>query len=92
MELENDMSVEDFKKYCNEKDVNITAKWNYESFKMICQKCKSQNVKVVDDLEFHEGSGCPTCGFDAYTTGKIIIKCLDCGNGMQVLSSEDLSC
>ena len=35
------------------------------------------NVKNVDNREYHEGSGCPTCGYESYTTGRIIIKCLN---------------
>ena len=89
--LKDNMSLKDFKKYCAEKDTNITSKWNYESFKIVCQKCKSEDVVIVDDLKYNGGSNCPTCGFDGYNTGKIIIKCISCGNGMQIVDSEDLN-
>jgi DNA-directed RNA polymerase subunit RPC12/RpoP len=85
------MNIEEFKKYAEKNDDNLVTKWNYNKFKFICQKCKSKNVKVVSDLTHHEGDDCPTCGYDSYNTGKIIIKCLNCGQGMQVLNVEDLS-
>ncbi len=84
------MDNNEFKKYCEEHDDNLVTKWDYNKFKIICNKCNSKNVKIVDDLEHHEGSGCPTCGFDSYNTGIIIIKCLNCGSAMQVLDAGSL--
>ena len=84
------MDNEEFKKYCEEHDDNLVTKWDYKKFKIKCEKCNSLNVKIVDDLEHHEGSSCETCGFNSYNTGKIIIKCLDCGSAMQVLNTSDL--
>ena len=91
IELKDGMSLKDFKTYCEKADCNLVTKWNYKKFSILCKECGSYNVQVVDDLEYHEGSSCPTCGFDSYTTGKIIIKCLNCGTGMQVLDSEKLN-
>ncbi len=84
------MDKEEFKKYCEENDDNLVTKWDYKKFKIRCEKCKSLKVKVVDNLEYHGGSDCPTCGYDSFTTGKIIIKCLECGSAMQVLDADEM--
>ena len=84
------MDNKEFKKYCEDTDDNLKTKWDYEKFPILCGKCKSKKVKLVDDLVFTEGSSCPTCGFSSFTRGKIIVKCLDCGNAMQVLDAEEL--
>jgi Zn finger protein HypA/HybF involved in hydrogenase expression len=86
-----DMNLEDFKKYCEEHDDNLMSEWNYNKFKIQCQKCNSFNVKIVDDLEHHEGHGCPTCGYESYNSGRLIVKCISCGSAIQILSTEDLS-
>lgn len=88
IELKNGMSLEDFRKYCAAHDKNVSTTWDYEKFRIRCLYCGSEDVRMVDDLEYHEGSGCPTCGFDSYITGVIIIKCLLCGTGMQVVKDD----
>lgn len=35
-----------------------------------CTSCGSKNL----DFEYHEGSSCPSCGYDSY----VEITCLDC--------------
>ena len=84
------MTLDEFKKYCEKEDCNLVTKWDYTQFKIVCVKCRSNNCKIVDNIEYNEGSGCPTCGYDSYTHGNIIVKCVDCGNGMQVLDCEEL--
>ncbi len=84
------MDKEEFKKYCEENDDNLVTKWDYKKFKIKCLKCNSENVKAVDNIELHEGSSCPTCGYESYNTGKIVIKCLDCGSAMQVLDIQEI--
>ena len=85
------MNIEEFKKYCEKFDDNIKTKWDYDKFEMKCKKCKSKDVIIVDNFEYDEGSGCPTCGYDSYTSGKMIVKCLDCGSAMQVLKASDIT-
>lgn len=85
------MNMKEFKKYCEEHDDNLVTKWDYDKFEIRCVKCNSTNVKIVDNVEYNEGASCPTCGYDSYTSGRIIIKCFNCGGGMQVLNMEDLT-
>ena len=83
------MNKEEFKKYCEEHDDNLVTKWDYNKFTIICNEC-GKGCKVIDNLEYDGGSSCPTCGYDASVSGKIIVKCLNCGSAMQVLDAEEL--
>ena len=91
IELKENMTIVGFKKYAEKHDTNLVTKWDYNSFKIQCQKCNSFNVRIVDDIVHNFGSDCPTCGYDSSTRGLIIIKCIDCGNGMQILDMIEVT-
>jgi len=86
-EMEN-MTLEEFKIFCEDNSDNLKKSWDFNLFGIVCKKCKSNNVVHVDTREFNAGSSCPTCGYDSYTTGIIIIKCLNCGNALQILNPD----
>jgi hypothetical protein len=51
------------------------TKWQFDLFKIVCNKCLSDKVEFNSDMEL-------SCGYyDDYSVeGKIIVKCHSCGN------------
>ena len=85
IKMEEKMSIEDFKKICEDEDYNIVDKWDKEHFKVICSKCKSEDVLVF----FREEHGVMGSEYTGYMKAfncdnGMIVKCKKCGNGMNI--------
>ena len=79
------MSLEEFKKDCEEHDYNVVKEWDFEHFSVSCNKCKSINIIIYARGE----SGCMGSEYTGYMRGfnhdsGMIIKCVDCGNAMNI--------
>lgn len=79
------MSLEDFKKKCEEEDYNVVSEWDTEHFKVVCSKCNSNDVLVF----FREESGGMGSEYTGYMRAfnwdnGIIVKCKKCGNAMSI--------
>lgn len=88
-EFKSNMTVKEFREYCEKKDANIVNTFDRESFELKCKKCHSMNVKIVNTLNYDVGGGCPTCGSWLESEGAVIIKCCDCGNAITIINAED---
>lgn len=80
MEVE---KYEDFIKRCEEDDYNVVKKWDYEHFRICCNKCQSNDVIIF----FREESGCMGSEYTGYMhafnwDNGMIVKCKHCGNAM----------
>ena len=74
-----EMSLKEFKKKFMGKD----SKWDFNKFGIICKKCKSNKI------EFNGYIGGEYGYYDEFSiTGKIIIKCHNCGNAHAI---EDIA-
>lgn len=87
---EENMTIEEFRKYCEKNDDNIVKSFDKSKFKLSCVKCHSENVTIVNTLEIGIEGGCPTCGSWLEKEGAIILKCCDCGNSITILDSGDI--
>lgn len=74
------MNLEEFKKQYMGKN----SKWNFNKFKIVCQKCNSD---VVEFNGYAEIEGGYYAG-DSYLEGFIVIKCHSCGNAFKIDSSD----
>lgn len=85
--MENEkISLEEFKKQCEEDDYNIVESWDVEHFKVVCAKCGSKDVLIL----FREESGQMGSEYTGYMRGYnhdngLIVKCKGCGNAMSIL-------
>jgi hypothetical protein len=52
-EIEEKITLKQFKEMCEREDYNVVTEWDKEHFKVICKKCKSNNVLIF----FREESG-----------------------------------
>jgi len=84
------VTYEEFKKQEKENNYNVVEKWDYDRFPITCGECQSKNVRLVSDLEFDIEGGCPTCGSWLESEGALIVKCIDCGHSMSVLTGKDI--
>ena len=82
-EEDNKISYKEFINICEKEDYNIVDEWDKDHFKIICNKCHSENVIVF----FREESGQMGSEYTGYMRALnwdngIIVKCKDCGNAM----------
>ena len=82
---EEKMSVEDFKKKCEEEDFNVVSEWDKEHFKVVCSKCNSDDTLIF----FREESGRMGSEYTGYMRAfncdnGMIVKCKKCGNAMSI--------
>ena len=80
-----EMSIEDFKKECEEEDFNVVSEWDIKHFKIVCSKCNSDDVLVF----FREESGRMGSKYTGYmrafnNDNGMIVKCKKCGNAMNI--------
>jgi ribosomal protein S27E len=75
------ISLEEFeKKYMNK----AKEKWDFRLFKIKCNKCGSESVEYNGNHETQNGYY-GEITFHSF----LVVKCHDCGNAMQLHSSED---
>ena len=79
------MALSDFMELCQEEDYNIVKEWSTDHFKIVCQKCKSDDTILF----FRDESGQMGSEYTGYMEGfnnqdGIIVKCKNCGNAMNV--------
>lgn len=81
------MSIEEFDKFVRRHDDNILKTWSFNSFKVICQKCNSDDIRIVANVR-HYYDGCPSCGYHEFEGG-ILVKCINCGNAIRIFDAND---
>ncbi len=84
-----EMTLENFKEMCVKEDYNVVSKWDTCHFKVVCSKCKSEDILIF----FREESGCMgseyTCYMRAFNHDNgMIVKCKKCGNAMNMGLTE----
>ena len=80
-----EMSLEDFKKKCEEEDFNVVNEWSKEHFKILCSKCNSEEVLIFFREEYGRMGSEYTGYMRAFNHDNgMIIKCKKCGNGLNV--------
>jgi len=76
------MNYDEFKKSVLDKAIK-GDKWNWDLFKIVCNKCFSNKVEVAGECEDETGY------YEEHTaTGSIIVKCHSCGNAIVLNLSE----
>jgi ribosomal protein S27E len=82
------MKIEEFEEYTRNHDDNIYKnEWDTIKFKIVCAKCGSKDTKIL----FHDKE----VGHSEYTgvwtasEASILVKCIDCGNAIQIELDED---
>jgi len=76
---EKKMSLKEFK----EKHCAKSKDWDWEKFRIVCQKCGSNKIEFNGELEDENGY------YDEhYITGNVIVKCHDCGNAHSMEFSD----
>lgn len=83
-----DMNIQEFRKYCENNDDNIVKEFDKTKFKLTCQKCKSEDVVIVNTLNSYTEYGCPTCGSWTVEEGAIVIKCCTCGSAIAIVDND----
>ena len=75
-----EMNYDEFKK----KFMKPNNKWDFDLFKITCNKCKSTKVEFNGHIEIDHGY------YDGEESlkGQIIIKCHACGNGILIVPNE----
>ena len=79
------MTVEQFKRECEDNDFNVVDKWDYDHFIVCCSKCRSKEVLIM----FREESGEMGSKYTGYMRAfncdnGMIVKCKSCGNAMNI--------
>lgn len=82
------MTLDEFKKYCLTNDINIVDKWNFTKFKIVCEKCNSNNIQVGYTPDEY-GHGSELTGSWLEEESSLLVKCLDCGHAMTLKLRED---
>lgn len=81
IELEKKMTLAEF----NELYRNPSKGWQFDLFKIICNKCNSDRVEFKGEMELETGW---YAGDSTYATGDIITKCHNCGNSFVMNFSD----
>lgn len=75
------MTLEEFR----EEHQNTNRHWDFNAFKILCNKCNSQRVEFNSEMEMENG-----WYGNISVAGLIIIKCHECGNAKE-LNFSDIS-
>jgi len=89
VKAEKEMTLEEFKRKCEEEDYNIVKEWDKEHFKVVCSKCNSEDTLVF--FRGEEGQmGSKYTGYMRafHCENGIIVKCKNCGNAMNIELQE----
>ncbi len=72
-----EMTYDEFKKFHDKNEILHT--WNFNLFKIICNKCASSVVEIAGKCDTESGYY-----GDVNNYGGIIVKCHSCGNAMVI--------
>ena len=77
------MTLDEFRRYCNEFDDNISDKLTKDSFSVRCKVCDSENVEIKLRDKVISGGSEYTGDWTSTDMG-LLFKCRDCGNAIAI--------
>jgi len=81
------INLEEFKEYCKKFDDNITKKWDFIKFKIVCS-CGSDNIVILHTPK-DTAMGSEYTGEYTTSESEFGVKCKRCGNAMVIRGFDD---
>lgn len=75
------MNLKEFRQYCIDNSDSFSDEWDFDKFKIICQKCKSDECGlIIEGKQMSRGS--TQTGMWTRKDSGILVKCNNCGHAM----------